>query len=52
MRMDISQLTTMDIEEVIQYLRYTVWDELVAEDIGLPLPALDLYVKTSPEQMR
>ena len=31
-------------------LRYTVWDELVAEDIGMPLPALDLYVKAMPEE--
>jgi len=33
-------------------LRYTVWDELVSEDIGLPLPALDLYVKSVPEEMQ
>ncbi len=33
-------------------LRYTVWDELVAEGIGMPLPALDLYVKSMPEEMQ
>jgi small-conductance mechanosensitive channel len=32
-------------------LRYNVWDALVAQDIGLPLQALDLYVKSVPPEM-
>ena len=32
-------------------LCFQVWDELVEEDVGLPLPALDLYVGTVPPEM-
>ncbi len=39
------------IPKIKSDLRYIVWDELAAKDIGLPLPALDVHVKSAPPGM-